>query len=285
MGVEPSTQACCLPLLLGPSTYSGMPWGRKGGESLNGWPRVAGQGWSQVGLRRRRQPSNNQVLSRVATLGELEQLQNEFESFLSVVNQDIEAKTEYWSVLKKGEVERRASRGELGRRGKKLETYASIQRFMLRRYSKRISRFLKASVESLRRICEVCSSEGERERAEELIDTHVHILVKMKRRLKHMMDVSDKYFLTDLADTLHLLGQATSELAPPIELERYMSSPSSCSSFDDLSTSTSYLSLSSPSISYISSSSASSTAPPHPKLRPFRSLLDQLVVLGKTYTE
>merc|ERR1712088_808435 len=275
MGVEPSTQACCLPLLLGPSTYSGMPWGRKGGESLNGWPRVAG--WSQVGLRRRRQPNNNQVLSRVATLGELEQLQNEFESFLSVVNQDIEAKTEYWSVLKKGEVERRASRGELGRRGKKLETYASIQRFMLRRYSKRILRFLKASVESLRRICEVCSSEGERERAEELIDTHVHILVKMKRRLKHMMDVSDKYFLTDLADTLDLLGQATSELAHPME-ESYVGGTSSCSSISDLSTcSSSYLSL--------SSSSTSSTAPHQPKLHPFRSLLDQLIVLGKTYTE
>ena len=220
----------------------------------------------------------------MASLGELEQLQNEFESFLSVVNQDIEAKTEYWSVLKKGEVERRASRGELGRRGKKLETYASIQRFMLRRYSKRISRFLKASVESLRRICEVCSSEGER--AEELIDTHVHILVKMKRRLKHMMDVSDKYFLTDLADTLDLLGQATSELAHPME-ESYVGGTSSCSSISDLSTcSSSYLSLSSPSISYISSSSSSSsTAPHHPKLRPFRSLLDQLIVLGKTYTE
>ena len=227
------------------------------------------------------------MLSRVATLGELEQLQNEFESFLSVVNQDIEAKTEYWSVLKKGEVERRASRGKLGRRGKKLETYASIQRFMLRRYSKRISRFLKASVESLRRICEVCSSEGERERAEELIDTHVHILVKMKRRLKHMMDVSDKYFLTDLADTLDLLGQATSELAHPME-ESYVGGTSSCSSISDLSTcSSSYLSLSSPSISYISSSSSSSssTAPHQPKLRPFRSLLDQLIVLGKTYTE
>merc|ERR1719500_503239 len=63
-----------------------------------------------------------------------------------------------------------------------------------------------------------------------------------------------------------------------------MDSSSSCSSFDNLSTSTSYLSLSSPSISYISSSS-STAAPHHLKLRPFRSLLDQLVVLGKTYTE
>merc|ERR1712037_325447 len=138
--------------------------------------------------------------------------------------------------------------------------------------------FRRASVESQRRICEVYSlSESE---AEVLIERHMHILVKMKRRLKHMMDVSDKYFLTDLLDTLHLLGQATSELAPSIELERYMSSPSSCSSFDDLSTSTSYLSLSSPAISYIASSAA-----PLPKLRPFRSLLDQLLVLGKTYTE
>merc|ERR1712130_522633 len=108
---------------------------------------------------------------------------------------------------------------------------------------------------------------------------HMHILVKMKRRLKHMMDVSDKYFLTDLLDTLHLLGQATSELAPPMEGEGY--------NMDSLSSSSS---LSSPTISSISctssSSSSSSTAPSrHLKLRPFRSLLDQLVVLGKTYTE
>merc|ERR1711978_794354 len=119
-----------------------------------------------------------------------------------------------------------------------------------------------------------------------LIATHMRILVKMKRRLKHMMDVSDKYFLTDLMDTIHLLGKATSELAPPVE----PFSVSSASSFLslDLSTSTSYLSLSSPSVSYTSSSSsssASSSAPSRPKLRPFRSLVDQLVVLSKTYTE
>ena len=100
-----------------------------------------------------------------------------------------------------------------------------------------------------------------------------------------MMDVSDKYFLTDLMDTIHLLGKATSELAPPVE-QFSVSSASSCSSFLslDLSTSTSYLSLSSPSVSYTSSSSSSS-APSRPKLRPFRSLVDQLVVLSKTYTE
>ena len=231
---------------------------------------------------------NVQVFSTVTSLEELEQLQNEFESFLGVVNQDIEAKTEYWSALKKGEAGWESSR-EIGPLGKKLETYASIQSFMLRRYSKRIAKFRRASVESQRRICEAYSlSEWERGRAEVLIERHMHILVKMKRRLKHMMDVSDKYFLTDLLDTLHLLGQATSELAPSIELERYMSSPSSCSSFDDLSTSTSYLSLSSPSTSYTSStscSSSSSSAPSRPKLRPFRSLVDQLVVLSKTYTE
>merc|ERR1711978_471396 len=121
-----------------------------------------------------------------------------------------------------------------------------------------------------------------------LIATHMRILVKMKRRLKHMMDVSDKYFLTDLMDTIHLLGKATSELAPPVE-QFSVSSASSCSSFLslDLSTSTSYLSLSSPSTSYTSStsSSSSSSAPSRPKLRPFRSLVDQLVVLSKTYTE
>merc|ERR1712233_281893 len=263
---------------LNPYSPTGMPWRRKDGQS---------KGRSQGGKRK----PTNQEFRTVASLEELEQLQNEFESFLGVVNQDIEVKTEYWSALKKGEVVGWESSREV--LGKKLETYASIQSFMLHRYSKRIAKFRRASLESQRRICEVSSlSECERESwAEVLIERHMHILVKMKRRLKHMMDVSDKYFLTDLLDTLHLLGQATSELAPPMEGEGYnMDSLSSSSSFDNLSTSTSYLSLSSPTISSISytssSSSSSSTAPSrHLKLRPFRSLLDQLVVLGKTYTE
>jgi len=220
----------------------------------------------------------------VASLEELEQLQDKFERFLGLVNEDIETKTEYWAGVKKRDGW--GSTTQLGHQTKKLETYASIQHFMLRRYSKRISKFQAASVKSLKRISEVSISEEE---TKVLIATHMRILVKMKRRLKHMMDVSDKYFLTDLMDTIHLLGKATSELAPPVE-QFSVSSASSCSSFLslDLSTSTSYLSLSSPSTSYtssFSSSSSSSSAPSRPKLRPFRSLVDQLVVLSKTYTE
>merc|ERR1712107_41158 len=118
---------------------------------------------------------------------------------------------------------------------------------------------------SLKRIIEVSISDEE---TKVLIATHMRILVKMKRRLKHMMDVSDKYFLTDLMDTIHLLGKATSELAPPVE-QFSVSSASSCSSFLSLDLST--------------STSPSSSAPSRPKLRPFRSLVDQLVVLSKTY--
>merc|ERR1711874_456006 len=114
-----------------------------------------------------------------------------------------------------------------------------------------ISKFQAASVKSLKRISEVSISDEE---TKVLIATHMRILVKMKRRLKHMMDVSDKYFLTDLMDTIHLLGKATSELAPPVE-------------------------------EFSVSSASSSSAPSRPKLRPFRSLVDQLVVLSKTYTE
>jgi len=88
-----------------------MPWGRKGGQSKGGL-RGAGQGWSQGGVsqggvRRKRQQQNNQVFSTVAGLEELEQLQSEFESFLGVVDQDIEVKSEYWSALKKGEAGQR----------------------------------------------------------------------------------------------------------------------------------------------------------------------------------
>jgi len=247
--------------------------------------RAATPAWSQDWLAAgRKKQTSKQGSSTVGSLEELEQLQDKFERFLGLVNEDIETKTEYWAGVKKRDGW--GSTTELGHQTKKLETYASIQHFMLRRYSKRISKFQAASVKSLKRISEVSISEEE---TKVLIATHMRILVKMKRRLKHMMDVSDKYFLTDLMDTIHLLGKATSELAPPVE-QFSVSSASSCSSFLslDLSTSTSYLSLSSPSTSYTSSSSSSSSsssAPSRPKLRPFRSLVDQLVVLSKTYTE
>merc|ERR1712004_581106 len=257
----------------------GMPWGRKGDE--RSWLRAATPAWSQDGLAAgRKKQTSKQGSNTVASLEELEQLQDKFERFLGLVNEDIETKTEYWAGVKKRDGW--GSTTELGHQTKKLETYASIQHFMLRRYSKRISKFQAASVKSLKRISEVSISEEE---TKVLIATHMRILVKMKRRLKHMMDVSDKYFLTDLMDTIHLLGKATSELATPVE-QFSVSSASSCSSFLslDLSTSTSYLSLSSPS-TFSSSSSSSSSAQSRPKLRPFRSLVDQLVVLSKTYTE
>merc|ERR1712218_688499 len=236
--------------------------GRKGDERRS-WLRAATPARSQDGLSAgRKKQTSKQGSNTVASLEELEQLQDKFERFLGLVNEDIETKTEYWAGVKKKDGW--GSTTELGHQTKKLETYASIQHFMLRRYSKRISKFQAASVKSLKRISEVSISEE-----------------KMKRRLKHMMDVSDKYFLTDLMDTIHLLGKAASELAPPVE-QFSVSSASSCSSFLSLdlstSTSTSYLSLSSPSTSYTSSSSSSSSsssAPSRPKLRPFRSLVDQ----------
>merc|ERR1712004_396679 len=232
----------------------GMPWGRKGDERRS-WLRAATPAWSQDGLNAgRKKQTSKQGSSTVGSLEELEQLQDKFERFLGLVNEDIETKTEYWAGVMKRDGW--GSTTELGQQTKKLETYASIQHFMLRRYSKRISKFQAASVKSLKRISEVSISDEE---TKVLIATHMRILVKMKRRLKHMMDVSDKYFLTDLMDTIHLLGKATSELAPPVE-QFSVSSASSCSSF-------------------------SSSAPNRPKLRPFRSLVDQLVVLSKTYTE
>ena len=216
-------------------------------------------------------------------LGDFKDQQGDFEEFLDVVNTDIETKTEYWRSLKTS-----AKSNETGA-GKNFRTYVAIQVFMLRRYARRIARFQKSTKESTKRICMVHTSTAEGEEVQHLVDTHLHILVKMKRRLKHMMDVSDKYFLVDLVDTLSYLGKATSRLDPTLATSN-CTSRSSCSSIpsldladgSQLSLAFSYLSLSSASLAHSSSPLPSSH---RPRLRSFRSLVDQLVVLSKTYTE
>merc|ERR1719430_458380 len=95
---------------------------------------------------------------------------------------------------------------------------------MLRRYIRRIQRFQEVVEESIRNICHqywrggedggnikvTCDSDIKvREDVEKLVKHHLHILIKMKRRLKHMMDVSDKYFLADKTDIEDIIENNT----------------------------------------------------------------------------
>jgi hypothetical protein len=126
----------------------------------------------------------------------------DFENFLSVVSNDLIAKTEALKNLKNNESTKRNDR-----------SFASVQLFMLSQYSHRINRFRTVSRISLENI----RKKHEKEiNVDDLVIKHIDILTKMKRRMKHIIDVSEKYAVTDIFDTINLLREMSEEMDPSV---------------------------------------------------------------------
>ena len=95
------------------------------------------------------------------------------------------------------------------------KTYASVQSFMLKRYSNRIKSFQRASENSTENICGEYSKDNRNDKKViDLVNKHIHALVKMKRRMKHIIDVSDKYAVIDLFATINVLSEESYDLDP-----------------------------------------------------------------------
>ena len=231
----------------------------------------------------------------------------DFTQFVSVVQEDIHTKTDQWVMVKYS----------VDSYSNNIRTYAAIQIFMLRRYNRRIHSFRETVLESVRNICDAywkeekegdkCEGRGEEGvrggRVGKLVKQHLHILVKMKRRLKHMMDVTDKYLLSSMVDTL---GSPTilhcTHLDPSLQgkflqsrslsVSQSIDSSSSSESLDYSVSPQLYLSYSSPSISCSRSTSCSPNSTvsskldlTNRKLMTLRSVSDHLGVLTRTYTQ
>ena len=204
-------------------------------------------------------------------LGTFSHTHTEFLKFLEVVKEDIKDKSEQWDMVKKSETGL----------GKDIQKYAAIQMFMLRKFTRRMSKYERVLEVSVQRIC-LAHRNGDP--VEELVARHHKVLLKLKRRLKHMLDVSDKYYIMDLASSPGSSPSTGSSSS-------YFSWSNSSLSLD--STWGSAISLSSPSCSSSPSLSPlpsllgppdSASSPPGSRLRPLSSLLDQLLVLGRSYT-
>jgi hypothetical protein len=70
-------------------------------------------------------------------------------------------------------------------------------------YVHRINRFRVVSRNSLNNLSVKVNEDNEKIK---LIDKHIDTLAKLKRRLKHILDVSDKYAVKDLFDQITLLN-------------------------------------------------------------------------------
>jgi len=221
-------------------------------------------------------------------LNALKQSQEVFDQFLQIVEEDIQKKTKVLKSVKKSE--------QLSTNQK---TYVSVQCFMLKCYLNRIKSFQQISDNSISGICaEYCKDGRNDEKVGDLVNKHVDALEKMKRRMKHILDVSEKYAVIDLFSAISALHEESDDLDPSESLKdskdrRLTRSVTSfCNNTYRLPDSPSFSRVSSPSPSSVSSLFFAESNLDCPQillrknpLRHFQSLSDHLCVLGKAYTD
>ena len=122
--------------------------------------------------------------------------QKEFELFTGAVLEDLEAKV---ASLKKFKASFTTSYHD--------RSYAALQIFMLQMYSSRIETFRSGSVKSIENICAMLEEGEPREKLNACVETFHCGLSKMKTRMKHMIDVSDKYAVIEIFDTINILNK------------------------------------------------------------------------------
>ena len=203
----------------------------------------------------------------------LAEAQTEFEKFTSAVLEDLSEKMANLRRFKSAPAT-----------GYQDRSYAALQIFMLHKYSSRIKTFKTGSVKLIENICTRFEQKESPARLSDSIDRFRNGLSKMKTRMKHMIDVSDKYALVEIFDTINMINHvslAMDQGSPEPGLHSFLSlsslrTPSSPLPPDPNQTRKS---------SYSSYSSHSSTeerqASPHVKT--LRSLSDHVCVLSKTY--
>ena len=204
--------------------------------------------------------------------------QKEFELFTAAVLEDLEAKV---ASLKKFKASFTTSYHD--------RSYAALQIFMLQMYSSRIETFRSGSVKSIENICAMLEEGEPGEKLNACVETFHCGLSKMKTRMKHMIDVSDKYAVVEIFDTINILNkvsleidcenQSGSTMHSFVSLGNITAAESPPLSPHDLATRKSSES------SVASSTSYGSTCEERPmtNAKTLKSLSDHVCVLSKTY--
>merc|ERR1719189_2074438 len=229
-------------------------------------------------IRNKKRDTAKQVPSLPKELASLGVAQKEFELFTAAVLDDLEAKV---ASLKKFKASYTTSYHD--------RSYAALQIFMLQMYSSRIESFRSESVKSIESICAMLEEGESTEKLNGCMETFHCGLTKMKTRMKHMIDVSDKYAVVEIFDTINILNKVS------LEIDCESQSGSNMHSFVSLGN----ITVESPHLpdahnlaarkssesSVASSASFGSTGEERPvsNVKTLRSLSDHVCVLSKAY--
>jgi len=228
-------------------------------------------------IRNKKRESAKEVPSLPEELTSLGVAQKEFELFTTAVLDDLEAKV---ASLKKFKASYTTSYHD--------RSYAALQIFMLQMYSSRIENFRNGSVKSIENICAMLEQGESPEKLNGCVDTFHCGLSKMKTRMKHMIDVSDKYAVVEIFDTINIFNKVS------LEIDCENQSGSNMHSFVSLGNITSespplpnhdLATRKSSESSVASSTSFGSTCEERPvtNVKTLKSLSDHVCVLSKTY--
>jgi len=208
----------------------------------------------------------------------LRKVNSEFEQFLDVVQDDLKVKLEKFKKFKSSENSSIHDR-----------SYATLQIFMLQKYSNRIHNFKTVSVQSIESICQAHKNPQSPQAVTMLVEKYSKVLGKMKRRMKHMIDVSEKYAVVEIFDTINILNEVSKDLDSTANSDQRRSIIS-LGDLHNTSLDYAFASLENPSRKSSDSSMSSELSSGSQadekgkwKTKTLRSLSDHLCVLSKTY--
>jgi hypothetical protein len=162
--------------------------------------------------------SSPALTSLFTTFPPLQVAQEEFLLLLSIITADLQEKGEDMKAA-------RANKECLPRERR----LASLQLFMLAKYRARIQLFMTRSEASVEVLASLLSLGH---RVQERLERHLAVLARMKRKIKSMLDMSEKYSVENIFLNLGVLSELSLELGEEGGRSRLRSS-SSCSDWSD----------------------------------------------------
>jgi len=142
---------------------------------------------------------NNNVSRLPDDYDQLKRVHADFEQFLNVVVEDLKEKVEKLRRFK-----------ALERTGQE-RSYSNLQLYMLDKYSSRIANFRVVSSVSIENICLIHNQTPTMD-ISSLVKKYGKVVTKMKRRMKDMIDVTDKYAVVEIFDNINILNEASKDL-------------------------------------------------------------------------
>jgi len=147
--------------------------------------------------------NSNESSEHDEDLEKLKKIHDEFEEFLNVVVDDLSEKVSKLRLYRTQEISNSASVKE--------RNYTSLQIYMLDKYRVRIERFRRSSCDSVDNIFCLHNRDQPTD-VSNMVKKYNKAVSKMKRRMKDMIDVTDKYAVVEIIDNLNILNEASKDL-------------------------------------------------------------------------